>query len=183
MLSGLRACRAEPQRGQRRLWFLWYDDQRAGFASDCLTWQPLREQGFVRHIPGATSVERIPDRLAIQPPVCPDIHDRQREEGINAGLQLDLDEIAELYVGDEDAEYEDFDHRPGGEPFNDHEYAPKVPWRIGFVETKQHVYGTAQLGQRRQNGDEDNDDCKTRHAAPHQFDGARKDPGLMDDAG
>ncbi len=146
-----------------------HDNQRAGFASERSGGHSPRDKGPARHIPSAPAVERVPDRLPIQRRVCPDDHDRQREKGINAGVQLDLDQIAELHVGNEDAQHKDLDHRPGGETLDPYEYPPKMPRRICFTDAQQHVHGADQLRQRRDNGNEHHHDGEARHPAPHQF--------------
>ena len=75
------------------------------------------------------AVERLPDRLAIERSVGPDHHEGQCQQRIDAGTQLDLHEIAELHIGDEDAEHEDLDHRPWAQPLDQHENAPQMARR------------------------------------------------------
>ncbi len=178
MLSRRRGCSARSQRGQSRMLGLRYADQAARLAA-----YGARGAAAGQRVRAVVMVKPFPHRLAVERAVEPYQEDRQHQQCIDAGAQPDRHKIAELDVGDKDAEHKDLDHRPRAQPFRQGENAAQMARRVPLMGADQHVEHAGEPEERRQHGDEDHDEPQRRHALPDQLLRPGKQIGDMADAG
>ena len=171
MLSGLRACRCEPQRGQRG------SASAAGRQTSPQVSQPTAPTAGPSRGTAAWStagageaarLHLLPDRLPVEDGVGHDRGQHQRAERVERRADLDVDEVDQLHVGDEDAEQVDLDHRPGAQVLEPGEEPPQVPRRAPQPEADEHVGHGRQAEERRDGGGEEHDERELPEPVPLQ---------------
>jgi len=93
----------------------------------------------------------------------------KRQQRVHTDVESNLHHVAELHIGDEDAEHEDLDHRPGAQFFDKREDATQVTGRMPLAQPDQHIEGADQLAERREHRDEHDNGGELRHVPSDQL--------------
>ena len=89
-----------------------------------------------------------------------------------------MHEVTEFDIGDEDAEDEYLQHRPGAQALDPAKDTSEVYRRPHFIDADQDIERSGQLTERRDGNDKDYYDGQSAHAAPHEFMRSGEQAGL-----